>query len=86
MKGPRAATAEFSRGQNIQRVYCPEESNAVTDDPRITVVVMSPDDEWREDSHIAERLGHWPRELGRSPRLYPAALVRTCGTRLTATT
>ena len=66
---------EFSRGQNIQRVYFPEESNAVTDDPRMTVVVMSPDDEWREDSHIAERLGQWTRERGRSPRLYPAALV-----------
>ena len=66
---------EFSRGQNIQRVYFPEESNAVTDDPRMTVAVMSPDDEWREDSHIAERLGQWTRERGRSPRLYPAALV-----------
>ena len=66
---------EFGRGLNIQRVYFPEESNAVTDDPRMTVVVMSPDDEWREDSHIADRLGQWTRERGRSPRLYPAALV-----------
>ena len=66
---------EFSRGQNIQRVYFPEESNAVTDDPRMTVVVISPDDEWREDSDMSNRLKQWTRERGRSPRLYPAALV-----------
>ena len=66
---------EFSRGLNIQRVYFPEESNAVTDDPRMTLVVMSPDEEWREDSQISERLRQWTRERGRSPRLYPAALV-----------
>ena len=66
---------EFSRGLNIQRVYFPEESNAVTDDPRMTLVVMSPDEEWREDGQISERLRQWTRERGRSPRLYPAALV-----------
>ena len=66
---------EFGRGLNIQRVYFPEESNAVTDDPRMTVVVINPEDEWRDDSYMSNRLQQWTRERGRSPRLYPAALV-----------
>ena len=66
---------EFGRGLNIQRVYYPDESNAVTDDPRMTLVVISPEDEWREDSYMSNRIQQWTRERGRSPRLYPAALV-----------
>ena len=69
---------EFSRGTEIPKVYFPEDGNAVPDDPRMTLVVMSPDQEWREDNHIAQRIGQWTRERGRSPRLYPAALVWCC--------
>ena len=39
---------------------------------------MNPDEEWREDNHIAERIARWTRERGRSSRLYPAALVWCC--------
>ena len=66
---------EFDRGAGIQRVYFPEDSNAVPDDPRMTMVVMSPEEEWQENNQLAERIGQWTRERGRSPRLYPAALV-----------
>ena len=41
----------------------------------MTLVVVSPEEEWRENGPIAERIGQWTRERGRSPRLYPAALV-----------
>ena len=67
---------EFSKGTGIQKVYFPEDSTAVSDDPRMTLVVMNPDEEWREDNHIPSRISQWTRERGRSPRLYPAALVR----------
>ena len=66
---------EFSKGSGIQKVYFPQDSNAVPDDPRMTLVVMNPDEEWREDNHIPSRISQWTRERGRSPRLYPAALV-----------
>ena len=66
---------EFSKGARIQKVYFPEDSTAVSDDPRMTLVVMNPDEEWREDNHIPSRISQWTRERGRSPRLYPAALV-----------
>ena len=39
---------EFNRGTGIQKVYFPEDGNAVSDDPRMTLVVMSPTEEWRE--------------------------------------
>ena len=41
----------------------------------MTLVIMSPDEEWRESNHIADRIGQWTKDRGRSPRLYPAALV-----------
>ena len=41
----------------------------------MTLVVINPDEEWREDNHLPIRVSQWTRERGRSPRLYPAALV-----------
>ena len=66
---------EFSKGAGIQKVYFPQDSTAVPDDPRMTLVVINPDEEWREDNHLPSRISQWTRERGRSPRLYPAALV-----------
>ena len=66
---------QFSKGTGIQKVYFPQDSSAVPDDPRMTLVIMSPDEEWRESNHIADRIGQWTKDRGRSPRLYPAALV-----------
>ena len=71
----RLVQQEFDQGSRIRKVYFPEDSNAVGDDPRMTLVVVSPEEEWRENGPIAERIGQWTRERGRSPRLYPAALV-----------
>ena len=69
---------EFAKGSEIPKVYFPEDSSAVNDDPRMTLVVMNPDEEWREDNHVAQRIAQWTRDRGRSPRLYPAALVWCC--------
>ena len=71
----RLVEKEFDRGPGIQKVYFPEDSNAVTDDPRMTLVVMNPNEEWRENSHISDRIDQWTKQRGRLPRLYPAALV-----------
>ena len=45
------------------------------DSPRLTTVVLDPVEEWNEDGQFAERIGRWTKERGRSPRLYPGALV-----------
>lgn len=69
---------EFAKGSEIPKVYFPEDSSAVPDDPRMTLVVMKPEEEWTETSAIASRIAQWTRERGRSPRLYPAAMVWCC--------
>ena len=56
-------------------VNFPEEGDAVQDSPRLTLVVIDPAEEWQDGGQIAERIGRWTRERGRSPRLYPGALV-----------
>ena len=66
---------EFARGANIPVVYFPEDGDAVQDTPRLTMVVLDPVEEWREGGQLAERISRWTKERGKSPRLYPAALV-----------
>ena len=66
---------EFGRGANTPVVYFPEGGDAVSDSPRLTLIVLDPDQEWLGGGALAEKIGPWTRERGKSPRLYPAALV-----------
>ena len=43
--------------------------------PRLTLIVMDPEEQWRGAGEAAEGLGRWTRERGKLPRLYPGALV-----------
>ncbi len=44
----------------------------------MTLVVMKPEEEWAEGNPITQKIAQWTRERGRSPRLYPAAMVWCC--------
>ena len=66
---------EFARGATAPVVYFSENGDAVQDSPRLTLVVLDPAEEWRQGSRLAESIVQWTRERGRSPRLYPGALV-----------
>ena len=66
---------EFARGASIPIVYFPADGDAVQDSPRLTAVVLDPVEEWRDNGQLAERISGWTKERGRSPRLYPGALV-----------
>ena len=66
---------EFARGASVSVVYFPEDGDAVQDSSRLTMVVLDPVEEWREGGELAERIGRWTKERGKSPRLYPGALV-----------
>ena len=66
---------QFARDPRMPAVYFPEDSDAVQDSPRLTLVVADPAEEWRERGPVAERIGRSIRERGKSPRLYPGALV-----------
>ena len=66
---------EFARGTPVPVVYFPENGEAVQDSPRLTLIVLDPEEEWRGSDQQAKQLGQWTRERGKSPRLYPGALV-----------
>ena len=56
-------------------VFFPEDSAAVQDSPRLVLIVLDPEAEWTDSKQVGERIGHWTKERGNSPRLYPGALV-----------
>ena len=66
---------QFKRGATLPVVFFPEDSAAVQDSPRLVLVVLDPEAEWTDDSQVVERIGHWSKERGKSPRLYPGSLV-----------
>ena len=66
---------EFARGASVPVVYFPEDGDAIQDSPRLTMVVLDPVEEWLEGGQLAEHIGRWTKERGKSPRLYPGALV-----------
>ena len=66
---------EFARGGNLQLIPFPEDGSAVQDTPRLTLVPLDPEVEWKPDGQIARKIAKWGLERGTSPRLYPASLI-----------
>ena len=66
---------EFKSGATLPLAFFPEDSTAVQDSPRLSLIILDPETEWQDDGEIAERIRHWTRERGNSPRLYPGSLV-----------
>jgi hypothetical protein len=66
---------EFEKGDRLPVSLFPEDGAAVSDSPRLTLVVMDPDCEWTGTGSVRERISEWTRQRGTSPRLYPGALI-----------
>ena len=66
---------EFKAHATVPIVFFPGDSAAVQDSPRLTLVVIDPNEEWSGGGQIAEQIGQWTRSRGKSPRLYPGSLV-----------
>ena len=66
---------EFRRGATLTVLGFPEDSAAVQDSPRLGLVVLDPETEWKDGDQIVERIADWTKERGKSPRLYPGSLV-----------
>ena len=75
LRSARIVQDEFARGTPVPVVYFPENGEAVQDSPRLTLIVLDPEEEWRGSDQQAKQIGQWTRERGKSPRLYPGALV-----------
>jgi hypothetical protein len=66
---------EFRRGASVPVVSFPREGAEIPDSPRLTLVVADPDTEWSGTGSLRAELAEWTRQRGKSPRLYPGALV-----------
>ncbi len=67
--------SEFRRGATLPVVVFPEDSTSVQDSPRLVLVILDFETEWKDGDQVAERIGGWTKERGQSPRLYPGSLV-----------
>lgn len=66
---------EFKRGASIPVEYFPADSTAVSDSPRLSLVVVDPDEQWSVEGDLRDRIADWTKIRGKSSRLYPGALV-----------
>ena len=66
---------EFRRGASISVVAFPGDGAEIPDTPRLTLVVADPEVEWSGGGPLRAQLAEWTRQRGKSPRLYPGALV-----------
>jgi hypothetical protein len=66
---------EFLRGASIPVERFPQDGTEIPDRPRLTLVVADPEAEWSGAGSLRVQLAEWTRNRGKSPRLYPGALV-----------
>jgi uncharacterized protein DUF499 len=66
---------EFRRGASIPIVPFPRDGAEIPDTPRLTLVVADPGAEWSGGGSLRAQIAEWTRQRGKSPRLYPGALV-----------
>lgn len=66
---------EFRRAASIPLVAFPRDGAEIPDTPRLTLVVVDPEDEWTAGGALRSRIADWTKNRGKSPRLYPGALV-----------
>lgn len=66
---------EFRRGASIPLVPFPKDGAEISDTPRLTLVIADPAMEWPGGGSLRAELAEWTRQRGKSPRLYPGAIV-----------
>ena len=71
----RLMEGEFKRDATLPVVSFPEDGAAIPDTPRLTLLLVDPEAEWRDDDPTSHPIGAWTRDRGASPRLYPGSLV-----------
>lgn len=66
---------EFRRGATVPMEVLKGDAAEIPDRPKLTLVVADPDLEWTGAGAIRAQVAEWTRQRGKSPRLYPGALV-----------
>ena len=65
----------FKRDKSVPVSCFPESSSDVPDSARLRLVVVNPHTERNGSDDIVEQVAEWTRQRGKSPRLFPAALI-----------
>src|SRR2546425_11933305 len=71
----RLVEGQFRRGGRLPVVPFPRDGAEIPDTPRLTLVMADPEAEWTGTGALRTQLAEWTRSRGKSPRLYPGALV-----------
>src|ERR1700693_786185 len=66
---------EFRRGAGIPVEILRGDAAEIPDRPRLTLVAVDPETAWSGGGSLRAQLADWTRQRGKSPRLYPGALV-----------
>jgi Protein of unknown function (DUF499) len=66
---------EFRRGASIPVEILKADDTEIPDRPKLTLVVVDPETAWTGGGSLRAQLAEWTRQRGKSPRLYPGALV-----------
>src|SRR5262245_4612306 len=67
--------SEFDRGRTLPVFPFRLDGDELPDSPKLTLVLIEPETEWKDGGDLAERISQWTKERGKSPRLYPGSLV-----------
>ncbi len=67
--------AEFEKGRTVPLVYFPVDNSAISDSPKLTLVLVDPTEEWNGGKHVRDKIAEWTKTRGSSARLYAGALV-----------
>ena len=66
---------QFEKGASIPIVTFPADSTAISDSPKLMLVLMDPESEWSGSGSLRTQVAEWTKHRGTSPRLYPGSLV-----------
>lgn len=66
---------EFKQGASLPLEFFPVDGTAVSDTPKLTLIILDPENEWTGEGALRQQIAAWTKQRGNSPRLYPGALV-----------
>jgi hypothetical protein len=66
---------EFKKGTSLPLILSPNDGTEIPDSTKLTLVIMRPETEWTGNGALRSQIAEWTRYRGKSPRLYPGAIV-----------
>lgn len=71
----RIVQKEFERNKSLPVIPFPDDGAAVQETTKLSLVVLSPEQEWTDNNGLRSKIAEWTKNRNNSPRLYPGALI-----------